>query len=52
MESGYAKQYSTSQGRPEIKYLFLGGISGEGSLLAMSSRLPNTSLASVTLKPT
>lgn len=37
-ESGYVKPYPTSQGGPEIKYLFQGGMSGKESLLAKPSR--------------
>jgi hypothetical protein len=34
VESGCVKPYSTSQGRPEVKYLIQGGVSGKESLLA------------------
>jgi len=39
----------TSQGKPQIKYLLQGGMSGKGSLLANPSRPLGTSLAQRTL---
>jgi hypothetical protein len=43
-EGGCVKPYPTSQGRPEVKYLLQGGLSGEESLLAKPSRSLGTSL--------
>ena len=43
------KRHFVSQGGPEIKYLFQGGISGKESLLAKSSGPLGTSLARKTI---
>ena len=43
-ESGSVKQYPTSQGGPEVKYLLYGGVSEKESLLAKPSRPLVTSL--------
>ena len=48
-ENECIKPYPTSQGGPEIKCLFQGGISGNGSLLAKPSGPLGASLAWRTL---
>ena len=51
VESKFIKPYPTFQGRPEIKYLLQGEMSGKESLLPMPARPLCTSLAWRSLEP-
>jgi hypothetical protein len=53
VESGYVKPYPSSQGRPGVKYLLQGGLSGKENLLVKPSRPLGISLKwKICLEPT